>query len=409
MATATSETRNMVDSLFNKPPAPPAATPPAPASDPAPVPDSPLPQISESGIVTRPSDDGAPPTDLMSDALTPPPSTEEAEPADPDIESKYPDPKDVKSTSKESYAWKALKTEAKQALAQAKEERKLRREVEKRITQAEQRAAEAEARSKVGDPVEIEQLRAELNDAQAKLARFDLASTKSFRTKYDSRMEELASKGALSLTKYGKVDPNTAKTVMEKLSDPNVAPDVIEDTLAGLPQNVSSAVMLTLQDIHSLAEQRSAELGNWKESQAKYRDEESRQASASLNNMLATDVPAIIQQLQKEGSWAFIESKTDAKWNAAVRERLDAVRGVLKSPDQKTLIKYAAEGVAANTYKQFVTYWKTRAEKAESELHTVQGGTPSMRGAAPQARVSAEPKKVGDEPLHKAWLREKLG
>jgi len=263
------------------------------------------------------------------------------EPVDP------PDPPEVTANPKAAHAWQELKSERKQLRDRIKE-------------------LEAKTAAPVVAPEEVVALNNKIAEYEERIGKFDLTSTSEFRNKYDAPINQNLKRGETILTKAGK-SAEEARALMQKVSDPRLSLDQLQDLVADEPIAVQGALINIATDNSEIMTQREAALQDWKSTRAALQVQEQRNAQIQLAQDIELGTRTALDQVIKEGNFMMAPS-SDPAWNAQVAQRLDAVKGIVKSAKPDELIKWVMEGITAQPLRQMLMAAHQTAEQRKAEL-----------------------------------------
>jgi hypothetical protein len=381
--TSTSALSNMIgdivgDALKGGPsqaaPAAPA-TPAAPTEPPAPV-EVPV-TSAEPSAPAAPVEPQAQADDIIpSDVLTAPatPAGQDAgEPAD--IEP----PASVTKDPKANHAWQQVKAERRQLRDEVKA---LKAEIERVKT------------SPTEDVQEVLTLKKQVEDYEAKLGQYDLASTKAFQQRYELPAQQLFNRGVSMLVKSGR-DPEAAKALMAKIANPSAKMQDIQETVADEPFALQGALMNVASEIQDIETQKGEALNHWKETRAALGAQEARANEVRLAENIEKTTALAVEAAVKEGNWMFAQSGKNQEWNAQVQQRIDIVKGILRVGKPEEIIKFVVEGVTAPVLRKMAMDFKQQADSRKAELDKLIQVTPRLGGEGSSTR---EAPKAPDKP-----------
>jgi hypothetical protein len=364
--------------MSDETPAPAAQPQPAaPAAEPA-APVKPTAQPRQAAAQQKP-DAPIMPEDVL-------PIVEE-EPAASAVESEEnePDTPPPGSDAKANHAW-----------AEAKRQR---RELRDKVKALEAEVARMRE-SPLPEQEEVQQLRAQVSEYEAKLGQYDLAGTRVFQNKFDAPLNALLQKGASLLVRSGR-DPEEAKTLMRSLTESagNGELDIqqVNSMLADQPFPVQGALLSIVTDFADTAKARAEALKTWKDTRAALTVQATRDQEVSLTEHIERDTGIATQQVLKEGNWMFARSKENQAWNEAVDQRLAAVKGIVRTAKTGDIIKWVMEGVTAKPTRDMFQAMRMENKKLKDELARLVQVTPRI-GAGGDGRptVPETPAKPRD-------------
>ena len=351
---------DMVGAILDDPdPAPdPAPAPaPAPAPDPAPA----------------PAPDPAPliPADVVQRKDTAVSDT-------PDDADTIPVPESISKDTKANHAFAALKAELKRYKQQlADNESEI-----KRLTE-----------NQTPDLEEVMRLRGKIQEYESKLGQYDLAATAEFKQRYDSRMDAAVQRGVSLLVRSGQ-NPEEARALMQKLiSTDNMSK--LQDELADQPYALQGALMTLVTEYADVQAERQQALAKWQETRAAMDFESRRSAEIKLMENVERDVGAAIENVRKAGNFMFAMSDTDEAWNKQVEERINTVRGIMRSAKPDVVASLVMEGVTAKATRELFLAAHQRVQELQAQLKDMVAVSPSVHGSgapSPTLPSSAKPR-----------------
>jgi DNA repair exonuclease SbcCD ATPase subunit len=283
---------------------------------------------------------------------------------DPDDDGDDEPPAQVKSDPKANKAWQKHKAD-KKAL-------KLR-------VQELEAAVEQSKNVKAPDVEEIAALQTKIEEYEAKLGQYDLAATQAFQQRFDAPIQAALRKGASLLTRGG-MEPDAAKQLMQKLSDPSLSMDAIQEAVTDLPYAVQGAVVTAITEYGELANARNEALAHWKETRAAVGEQANRQAEISLLQNLEKDTAAAVEKLRASGNWMYQTSEDNPDWNKTIEERITLAKGILRSATPETLVEFVLEGATARDLRGLYMQAQQLADKRKAELDKLVKGGPKIGG-----------------------------
>lgn len=368
-------------------PPPPAAAAPVVAAVPAPAGNEP-PVLTEAIVPVRapgpgiapvtpapePHEEPSIPADVLSQEPPAPPAPAEVE---------EPEPSEIKNNPKARNAWTQSKQERKALKAQAAALEAEKAELQKQLT-----AAKA---SPSVTPEEIEVLKAEKTQLEERVGKLDISQSAVFRQQYDLPINELFNKSLSALVHAGK-SQEAAKQLLQRLIRPGTDAATIQEMLQGEPPMLQGMLYQNALQAAELQKRRTTAITDWRSTRAQLQEEEQRQAQASFAQQMETHVSTGVDALRTEGSWLYKESAVDQKWNATIAQRLDVVKGILKTATPEVVAKYVADGVAAKTYREWGEANAKRVRALEAELRSMGVSRPAV-GAREEAPPPPPPAK----------------
>jgi hypothetical protein len=273
-------------------------------------------------------------------------------------------PAQVKSDPKANKAWQKHKAD-KKAL-------KLR-------VQELEAAVEQSKNAKTPDVEEVAALQTKIEEYEAKLGQYDLAATQEFQQRFDAPIQAALRKGASLLTRGG-MEPDAAKQLMQKLSDPTLSMDAIQEAVTDLPYAVQGAVVTAITEYGEMANARNEALAHWKETKAAVGEQANRQAEINLLQNLEKDTAAAVEKLRASGNWMYQQSADNPDWNKTIEARITLAKGILRSATPETLVEFVLEGATARDLRGLYMQAQQLADKRKAELDKLVKSGPKLSG-----------------------------
>ena len=342
---------NELPSTSTPAPAPAAPVAPAPAPVPTPVarpvPVAPAAPRTEEPMI--PDDVLAPVTPVP--AMPAPEGDGDAEDA--------PESSDPKANA----AWAAVKKD--------------RRELREKLKSAE---AEAERlrTNQTPDLTEVLALKAQMAEYETRLGRHDLASTKAFKAKFDNPMAAIQQRSVSMLVRSGR-EPDAAKALVSKLFA--ASGEELQNILSDEPTMLQGALMTAVGEYSDIAKTREDAIGHWKESKAALETVGAREQQISLAENIEKDTRTAVEQALRAGNFLYGRSTTNQKWNEGVDQRINAVKGILRTSKSADLVQWVLEGVTAKQTRDFLALEQQAHAKTRAERDGLLGAAPRVGGA----------------------------
>jgi len=288
-------------------------------------------------------------------SVQPAPQTPPAPPAPVDLTSRYskppeappaPIPQDI--PPEEPPGDPRTDPKAAHAYAQLRSENaKYKREVVPTLEQAKKDAEEARAAAEAKVTLLAEEKRKseeEKTSLLERLGRVSLMESPQFKQKYGAREMEITGKLTGALTKFAGLTPDQAADFASRVGSLET-PEAIAQATADMHPSVAGAVLLAAQELAVLDEDRSAELSNWRQSQAASEVTGAREAavrSAEDRVRLADDA---LDFAKKLGSPVYASQNPEDQ--AELQQLQASFRGFAQRASDQELMRAAAEGYSA--------------------------------------------------------------
>lgn len=308
-----------------------------------------------------------------------------------------PVPKEVAQRGKKGVdAWTAAKREAKQYKQQ--------------LDELQQKLKSVEESS--GNNQELEELKARIEeseknrrDLEERLGQVDIVYSNTFKETFDKPINNTFVKSIKLLVNAG-VDQKTARDIVTKTIAPDNTQESIQDIIQDFPPAIQGALYQNALDMIEGQKRRAAAIKDWKSTRAAMKEEEKRSIEVKTAEIIAQNVESAIENIRNEGSWLYTKSESDDNWNSQVEERINAVKGLMKTATPDVLAKYVADGIASKTYRQMYEKQLGINSKLKKELTGRVRSRPSLGGFAySDASTSADKSK----PLRADdWLNSNL-
>jgi chromosome segregation ATPase len=300
----------------------------------------------------------------------------------PEDADKIPVPESISKDTKANHAFAALKAELKRYKQQVADKES---EI-KRLTE-----------NQTPDLEEVMRLRGKIQEYESKLGQYDLAATAEFKQRYDARMDAAVQRGVSLLVRSGQ-NPEEARALMQKLiSLDNMSQ--LQDELADQPYALQGALMTVVTEYADVQAERQQALAKWQETRAAMDFESKRSAEIKLMENVERDVGAAIENVRKAGNFMFALSDTDEAWNKQVEERINTVRGIMRSAKPDVVASLVMEGVTAKATRELFLAAHQRVQELQAQLKDMVAVSPSVHGSgapSPTLPRSAQPRDPAD-------------
>ena len=296
----------------------------------------------------------------------------------PDDVDTIPVPESISKDTKANHAFAALKAELKRYKQQVADKES---EI-KRLTE-----------NQTPDLEEVMRLRGKIQEYESKLGQYDLAATAEFKQRYDARMDAAVQRGVSLLVRSGQ-NPEEARALMQKLISMD-SMSKLQDELADQPYALQGALMTVVTEYADVQAERQQALAKWQETRAAMDFESKRSAEIKLMENVERDVGAAIENVRKAGNFMFAMSDTDEAWNKQVEERINTVRGIMRSAKPDVVASLVMEGVTAKATRELFLAAHQRVQELQAQLKDMVAVSPSVHGsgaASPTLPSSAKPR-----------------
>jgi hypothetical protein len=237
-------------------------------------------------------------------------------------------------------------------------------------------------------------MQAKVDSYETQLGQLDLASTNSFKEKFDNPMKALGARAGNILRNAGIEEADVGALVGKVFG---AAPAQMETILEDLSPAIQGAMITLVSEFQERGATRESALNTWKESKAALSDQESRTQEASFKEMASKDLGTALEQSLAEGNWMFRKSGTDAEWDTEVDNRQDIVKGIIQTAEPAEIIKWVIEGVTAKPLRDLFAKEQAKGKQLLSELTKALGGTPQL--GADGVVIPAAPVAEGVNPV----------
>lgn len=318
-------------------------------------------------------------------------------PAPQSAETQEPIPPEVAQRGKKGVdAWTAAKREAKQFKQQAEE-------LSAKLKEMETNSASSK---------DLEEIKARYEESEKnrialeeRVGQLDIAYSSQFKETYDKPISSVFSKSVKLLMNEG-LDQTAARDIVTRAMAPNNTPDQIQEIVQDFPVAIQGALYQNSLEMIEGQKRRMSALKDWKASKAALAEQAEREEEARVSEIISENVDSAIDTIRNEGSWLYHTSDTDEAWNEKVGERVNAVKGILKTATPDILAKYVADGIVSRTYRQLYEKQLAISNKLKRELQMSASTRPGLGGrelADISSGVdSSKPVKADD------WLSENL-
>jgi len=257
------------------------------------------------------------------------------------------------------------------------------------------------------NPEIVAELQRKLEDAEDRIGQLDLAQSRSFRSSYDDKLNDLYMRGVAMLQRVGGKTAEDAQALMTKLVQSEGNGEKIQDLLMEESPALQGTLLQSTMDIMDLATRRAQRIKEWRDTKAQLATEEIKTRTAETIQDTIKRTDKAVQDLVTENSWLFVTSPSDEDWNAQREDLVRAGRAVLREGNGDKIAKLVLEGLAASQYRTWGEAEHARAEQLQGEMDARLKARPGLGGATPSdAPASAVVKKAinPDE-----WLSKELG
>ena len=330
-----------------EPPAPPRREPQKPPAA-KPVELDPLSPEALAAAAPK-KDDGGMPADLLKDA---------------DIE-RFSDRKQREAFVKERAAHK----EARQRL----------QELSQKVNELSSKAQDAEQLAEIRKQLEARD--AEAKRLEAEIAKIDLSRSPEFRKRYDDRLNQLGRRMVDALAAEGVPAEEASRLVRGLVAERR--PSARESALDEAAPSLKGTLLAFLTQFDETAQERQTALDKAKETAAAIGEAESRARLAAMAGQVDSAADKAVAEAVALGSPYYKEVAGNDEWNAAIKERVQTLKGLLLSQDPEKLAPFVAEGItAADTRRRYAELFK-RFKELEAEHAKVIGSSPPFGRTLP--------------------------
>lgn len=310
-----------------------------------------------------------------------------AQPAQPAESSEPEEPSDVKSGDpKARHAWSKTK-------AQLKEQEKAIKEYEQKVKDLEGRLANVD-QNKPPEMQKLLELEQKNKEYEERIGQLDITQTREFKTRFDLPIERTLKKGEATLIRAG-VPQAEAATLMRKLVAANA--EQTGELIADLPNVVQGALYNITTDFSQMVSEREDAIKNWRETRPALQEQSARNQEITLAEDIEKDTSEAVQQALKEGNWMFAQNDQPA-WNADVANRVNMVKGILRTAKSAELVKWVAEGVTAKATRDLLIKEHERANKLAAELAARTNARPRLGGGNSEPAPRSAPVRSAQSP-----------
>lgn len=282
-------------------------------------------------------------------------------------------PQEVSQRGKKGVdAWTAAKREAKQFKQQVEELQSKLQSIESET----QSNAELEELKK-----KYEQSEKARQQVEERLGQVDIVYSNEFKNTYDKPIANSYNKSIKILMQAG-VDQKSAKALVSRTMTPTNTQDQIMDLVQDFPPAIQGALYQNALEMIEGQKRRNDAIKNWKSTKAALSEEEKRSAEVRMKEIISQNVDSAIETVRNEGSWLYTRSESDEKWNESVAERVEAVKGLMKSATPDVLAKYVAEGLVSQSYRKLYEKQLVESRKLKKELSARERVRPGLGGAS---------------------------
>ena len=349
------------------PPPAPRRPPPAPAGPP-PAPAGPPPALTPQ--VDPPPDDNA--ADFagvprgvfdLGDSDEPPADADDDDLAVPGIDT----PLEVSDQPKAKNSWQKLKGENK--------------ELKGKVSELE-RAVQAAKDTKPPEVEQLVEMQRKLAEADDRIGKLDITQSAGFQGKYDAPLE-MAERRGLSVLTRAEVPVDDAKALLSQLFNPNTTANELEGLLVDQPMAVQGALYGVASEYSEAYTRREAAIQDWRNEQAALKADESVVKNIALAQDVEVETSAAVDRAAASGNWLYTKVEGNKEWNAAVDERVSAVKGLLRGANRAELANWVAEGLTAQRSRELFLEAVKRYDALKARFESAYSRTPRFGAGAP--------------------------
>jgi hypothetical protein len=137
---------------------------------------------------------------------------------------------------------------------------------------------------------------------------------------------------------------------------------------------------------------------HWRETRSALQAQESRDTQIKIAENVESATKVALDQVVKEGNFMFAAHPSNDAWNKGVVERVNTLKGILRSARPEELAKWVAEGVTASTLRQAYLAEHQRAESLKQQLAKRDSMSPRLGGGASSAGATPRGDKAPRSP-----------
>lgn len=239
-----------------------------------------------------------------------------------------------------------------------------------------------------------EQHAREKEELEARIGQYDLASTKSFKLKYDAPLNGMIARASALLQKAG---------VSQEDADQAARDFINQDTMSRATKlqemvpALAAPLVNLFEDFDELRGQRDSALRDWKASRAALGEDQRVHDQSKAIELAETLAAQVLEQQAEQGNPFFKRSAVKPEWNAQVDEQATKFRGVLKTGDQVTLANLVAEGLTAQRWQAMYQQLRQQHAALREEVNAKFGMIPTPRGRPAGDEPPPNRQPVGDD------------
>lgn len=279
--------------------------------------------------------------------------------------------------------------------ASHKEARQRLQELTQKVNELSSKAQDAEQLVEIRKQLEARD--AEAKRLEAEIAKIDLSRSPEFRKRYDDRLNQLGRRMVDALAAEGVPAEEASRLVRGLVAERR--PSARESALDEAAPSLKGTLLAFLTQFDETAQERQTALDKAKETAAAIGEAESRARLAAMAGQVDSAADKAVAEAIALGSPYYKEVAGNDDWNAAIKERVQTLKGLLLSQDPEKLAPFVAEGItAADTRRRYAELFK-RFKELEAEHAKVIGSSPPFGRVLPAAGEAPAPAR---KPLNMA-------
>lgn len=269
--------------------------------------------------------------------------------------------------------------------------RKDNSDLKKRIEEAEKTKptspAETEALTN-----HVKELQEKLKQANDSLGRTALERSPDFIKRYDDPKRIISARMSEALKTFG-LDDSVADRLLRSSVQDRIK--IIEDVADDKSTDVKSVILPMLSEVDVVDARRIDELDNHAEVLKNMNETAAQNQKQQMTQLKERIFDENLDELRKEGHFAFKRSADNDKWNEGIEKIEKAAKDLLSTNDIKTQAKALMMGVASNLYLEMFQSEHQERLKLQKELESIGKVRPKI-GSSPEVPTSPDAQKKKD-------------
>lgn len=269
-----------------------------------------------------------------------------------------------------------------------------------KLAAAEKEYAEYKAKTAI-DPKEIEALKKEHEEAQARLARVALQETPKFREHFDSRFEAATNR---ALDAVGKDKAEMVKAVLEAPKS-QWRKGMLNELVTGMENEVDKLNLIAAVNEYDQArDQRGKELDKHRENLRELKAVEQKEAKEKQDRELSNRRVVLDEALKQAAKFESFQEKDDTEHNLTVAKNKKLMEDLILRGDVPTGVYVMLPALAAEgeRLQKVVPTLQAKITELEAALQKYQQATPTLEGqGAP--KTEAQEAKSYMQQVEEAW------